>query len=670
MARVAGAIVLILVVLPAHRLLDHAGTGLAGSSAVATIEGYRSVMWAGLLIAALLGAVGYILPWDIAAATRRTARRMTAVPIRTYAAALAAVAFAVTLAFSLVVLDGWPSHVDAVAQFLHARFVAAGMVSAPAQFSDFWIVQNTLNSGGQWLSQYPPGHVALLSIFMRAGAEVLMGPLLAAAIAALAVVLADQLWPDDPRTARVAGLLAGISPFMLLLAGSFMNHITALAFIMGGACALARARTGAHMPAVLAGVLFSGALLIRPVAALAAAFAFAVALPATTAGLRPWSARWLRMLGLASLGALPGVLLQLAYNARYFGGPTTFGYDAALGPATGLGFGKDPWGNMYGLQEALGWISAEFVMLGAHLLEAPISAMLVIGAYLLLARRTDAGTRVVLTWAALSVAAGALYWHHGFYMGPRMMSDAAPAWAMLFAASAIGLVRLLGTPAPSTPASRARNALAFMLAGSTAAGLLLFAPQRADSYRVERVDVTAENVPPGSLVFVHGSWSARIVARLAASGMRADRIETLMRQNATCAVHQLSLLIAAGDSTAARALMARLDTVPGAAALPSVEIGPGSEIRGTDAPGDPGCLQEVRSDRFGVIDPGAMVWRGRIPLAADPRGVIFVRDMGPARNADFAAEHPGRTPMMLGRDASGAVRVTGYAEAAASVWQP
>ena len=66
--------------------------------------------------------------------------------------------------------------------------------------------------------------------------------------------------------------------------------------------------------------------------------------------------RWLgRRLGGAAVGGAPFALALAAYNRALFGAPSRFGYEAAFGPAHGLGFHRDPWGNLYGLREAVAY---------------------------------------------------------------------------------------------------------------------------------------------------------------------------------------------------------------------------------------------------------------------------------------------------------------------------
>src|SRR5690606_35601612 len=103
--------------------------------------------------------------------------------------------------------------------------------------------------------------------------------------------------------------------------------------------------------------------------------------------------RWLARVGCATVGALPLLMLLGAYNHYFFGKPWRFGYSAALGPATSLGFHQDPWGNWYGPLQALGYTSSDLVALNLSLLESPVPVVLIAGLFLALARQLTPGER-------------------------------------------------------------------------------------------------------------------------------------------------------------------------------------------------------------------------------------------------------------------------------------
>jgi hypothetical protein len=99
-----------------------------------------------------------------------------------------------------------------------------------------------------------------------------------------------------------------------------------------------------------------------------------------------------------------------------------------------------------------------------------------------------------------------------------------------------------------------------------------------------------------------------------------------------------------------------------------VEISPGNRIvPGTDVP--PGeCVRQARSDRFGVLDLAPFLWRGALPGSDDPRP-LFVRDLGPARNAALLQRYRARTPWVyMMTDPASAPVLVAYDEAMSLLW--
>jgi hypothetical protein len=667
--RALGGLLLGLVIIPCYGVLNTSRTGLAGNLVTAQYELYTEFMWAGLLLVlpfALLGGVlGSRIPALSLSSDRLGALRNDAA----WTLLLAALAFALTLAFSHLVLSGKPNQIDAFAQALHARYWAEGRLAGPTDdLGGFWAIQNSLFTERGWVSQYPPGHVALLALGFALGVPSVAGPLLAGVTVVFATLLARRLFPDDAWIARLGPLLLAVSPFFIALSGSFMNHVTAAAFTTIGAYALLRAWQDNPAWAYAAGAAFAYAFATRPLTTLATGLALAATLPLLAAG--PVTVR--RFLALhtrALVGAAPLITLLLTYNRYFFGSPLRMGYDLAMGPDMALGFGRDPWGNTYGFMEALGYTSGDLLALSINLLETPIPAVPVIALFLMLAPRIEPAVRVLIAWALTPVLANALYWHHGLFMGPRMLHEAAPAWALLLAAAAIGLVRMV----PAGWRFDVRAAVTVALVGALCFGIGYMAPQRLASYGVGWFDIVRTPVPqlaePG-LVFVHDAWTGRVGTSLSSAGLRLDQIETLLRQNSTCDVHQVATRYTDGRSAEAATLLGRLDTVPRPDRLPpEVEIAPGDRIR--VRAGErlaPDCVRHVRSDRFGILDVTPLLWQGDLPDGRI-RGALFARDHGPARNAELMSRYPDRIPWLYAVvDSTGEARLLPYDEGTDLLW--
>jgi hypothetical protein len=58
-------------------------------------------------------------------------------------------------------------------------------------------------------------------------------------------------------------------------------------------------------------------------------------------------------------GGLPFALAVAAWNKALYGHALLLGYTVAFGPAHGLGFHTDPWGNEYGPVEALAYTGSD-----------------------------------------------------------------------------------------------------------------------------------------------------------------------------------------------------------------------------------------------------------------------------------------------------------------------
>jgi len=672
-----GSVLAVFGALPLFLLLDSPQTGMAGAATVQTTRLYVEFLITGLpllLIAAL--PAGMLFPDAVICMLRRAATRLERLPVMPFAMTLAVLSFVFVAAFTLVVLYGKPNHIDSLVQMLHARFWASGTLAGPASdYGGHWLIQNSLFTPNGWVSHYPPGHIALLALGLLVGAPWVIGAVLAGVTVFFSTRLFELLFPDRLAEARTGAILLAFSPFLLCLAGSFMNHITATACAAVAGWALHRANTNSRF-GIAVGVALAWMAITRPVTAIAIAAAFTATIPFVRGdGWRAGALRIARMLPWALLSGAPILLAFLRYNQHFFGSPLRLGYEVAAGPAIGLGFHRDIWGNIYGLREAIGYTSADLLALSVHLVESPLPIVLVIAAWLLLARRIQSAERVILAWALLPVIANFFYWHHGNFMGPRMLLESAPAWSMLFVIAAIAIVRAVPERATLLGRIRLQPATAAALLTAVAAGLLILAPQRALSYGGAWMAVTRTPVPEtngSALVFVHDGWRSRVAMRLASAGMRLDSVETAVRQNSTCALHLLADKMNGGNPEQSAAMLRALDLVPRASDFPrSVEIAPGNLI--VSPPGEafaPECIREIQSDRFGVLELASLLWQGD-PPGVHGSGPTFVRDLGPERNAELIRRFPERTPWLYAvRSADGNAQLMEYEEGVSLLWGP
>lgn len=679
--RAAGLALVLLTVVPLFKLLPSRDTGATGRWTAETVSLQTDLLWSGAMVLAIIAVVaGMLVPSTRAARWRATLGALVMRPSRaTFAIGAGAVSALVTAVVARAVFESRPNLVDALLQLTHARYFAAGLLGGPPMFADgFWHMQNSLVNASGWYSQYPPGHILLLALGFAVGAAWVVGPVVMGIATALTVVTLARLLPGRETVARVAGAATALSPFLIAHSASFMNHSTAAMLgVLAVYCAL-RASSSLGWAAV-AGATVSGLAAVRPVAAVVTMFVviFVWLQPVDedSAGLpaRP-RAQWFTLQGaLAVLGGLPFLAAHLWYNGVAFGGPTVFGYDATWGPSHGLGFHRDPWGNDYGPIEALLYTSADLSALNSSLLETLLPHLTLIGVFLVVARMLTRGERVLVLWSLLPVLANVFYWHHGQFMGPRMLTEFAPAWIGL---SMVSLHRLLAIAPDSLRGgmtfapSSAGTALVFAAAGA----FFVMAPQRVWSYGGEWLPGFRVPVPPApanSIVFVHGAWEQRIMSRLGSQGVRLDRVETAMRQNPTCLVQRhLTTLEAPGTFGAARSGLPALDLEPSATEyLPRMLVARDARVRvDTTTTLDPACVPEVRADRFGAIDASFILWLGDLPGIEEGKP-MFARDLGPAMNRRLLARFPGRSAWLYGYfDEGGAPRLVPYAQGESLLW--
>jgi hypothetical protein len=692
--RGAGLLLVVLATLPVYRLLAGRDTGLAGRATVDIADLQGALLWSGFLLAALAGSAAGVLTTrhGLTRILRRVAFLLDGSSPLPAAAAAGGIAFLVTLLFSWRVTALLPNHMDALVQLLHARFVAAGVLAAdPELWGPHWHVQVSVLTEVGWVSHFPPGHVLLLGLGLAFGGVWAVGPILMAATGFLAVLIGDRLFPGNRALGRFGGLLVAVSPFLTAQAGTFMNHASAAAFGTGALYFGLRAREGARSWAWAtgSGALVAAVLVIRPAAGVA--FAAVIAggmwllrrdgragayspLPAT--GLREFSLRS----AFAVLGGLPLLAGLFAYNTRFFGSPFRFGYRESFGESVGLGFGTDPWGNFYGPVEALAYTSADLTTLSLNLLETPVPAVVLIGIFLATARRLTDGERILALWAGLPVLVNLFYWHHGQFMGPRMLAEFAPGWILLTVASVAGLLRILPEEFSDQALFSPRAGfLGLVLAGLL--GMAILAPQRLASYGGDWM-ASFRQAPPavedGALVFVHGSWESRLFALLATRGIPLDVVETALRQNPTCLVHRHMEALEERGPPFGEArpgsrgtLLPPLDLDRRAFAFePRVEVGPGAPIR--ILPGEPlppECARQIRADRLGVLDASRLVWLGDLP-GIEVGGPMYLRDLGPERNRQILERYSDRPAVVYTFPGEGQPpRILDYDEGMTLLWE-
>jgi hypothetical protein len=689
--RSIGAALIVFSLVPIYRILevsDDTPHRLASVElAEATLE---YVLW-GLFVAVLTGTVlAFVVPPKrVSPLLHRAGARLLTLGRGSWALLLAAGGALGALAVNRFVYHGYYTNVDEIASAIQARYFAEGALAGKLPVGvEGWLIPNMLSVDAGWVSQFPPSHLALVALGYAAGAPWLVGPLLFGLLVGTSALVFPRLLPDRPRTARVAGLLVAVSPFLLSIGAGSLSHTSAGAFCMLAAYAALRARDGAWEWSALAGAAIGIAVLSRPWIGLllGTVATLGLWLPALREGGRSlaWFAH--RAAGTFVAG-LPFAALLGWYNLRLFGSPTTFGYLAAFGERHKLGFHMDPWSQEYGLAEALGFTSTDLLAFGTQLLETPFPAGVAIGLWLLAAGSLPRGAGFLVVWAVVPIFANAVYWFHDI----RMLYEGAPAWLAL---SALAVAALLPTrsaesapetpngshaePGRSEPAPPERRLQPRSIRLWSAVVSVVMAVVQGIPTRVQSVTwsdstlsrITVPNPPDGrpALVFVHASWNERLASKLqGAGGMRQDSVMSVLYRNTSCELHEYTRARVAGVER-----LPTIDLVQQAGSPEHIVRPPSAEgasfrtRAGEELTAE--CARELASDRFGAVALAPLLWQGSLPNAENDRP-MFVRDFGPETNEALVRLYPERTPWVyVPKEDGAAPELVAYDEAMRVLW--
>jgi len=567
---------------------------------------------------------------------------------RLFVALSVAAAVAITAGLGLYCFNRQPHSVDEMATLWHARILLAGHFSLPAPaHPEFFSTLNVVDRGG-WYSQFPVGGPAILALGMALGATWLVNPALSG-VAAWSVYRFVRA-TDGEVAARYATILLLVTPFFLFMGASFQNHVPALALTWIALAALANWRAAA-LPRVRAGCacaigLSLGALAtIRPLDAMLAALVVGACQLATVWRL-PGRAPELALQVVA--GAVPVSLLLLA-NAHSTGHPLTMAYDLLWGPQR-LGFGPSPVGPPHTPLRAIGITSASLMRLDMYLFEWPLPSLFPVVATLLLVRRPTTWDAVLGGVIVAFVVGYGLYWHEGFYLGPRYLFAAVPAF-LIFASRAAGLI---AARSPDSVARAARLAVpALVVAGALGAGDVTGFGVRAEQYR-DGIWRLKADLPrqvdslrlTNALVFVREAWESRLAARMWASGLSRPETERLLPLIDACRLEGvLDRMDSAGvQSESERRAAVVAAATPGAGGLERrPDLTADQMLRfAHGAPLAPECRRELAMDSAGVSLYAPFL------LLDEPQrdgtlggAAIFVRDLG-ERNEVLRAEYGSR----------------------------
>lgn len=466
----------------------------------------------------------------------RLAAGLSAPSPRVFALLVAVVTIAGSAALAEYAFSRAPTTSDEIAQLWHARILLTGRLALPVDANpEFFAIDNVVDAGA-WYSQYPIGGPLVLAVGMLVGAAWLINPVLAGLSAALMYHFGRVAFGETQG--RAIGALFSVTPIILLMSGTYMNHVPVMFLAAGALVALvewdraATLRRATAFAAVI-GLAVGGIVTIRPLDAVVVA---------TIIGAFQLVALWRDRTRVPSLMAqlVTGtacVGLLLYANHATTGDAFRFGYEVLWGAEHQLGFHVDPQGTMHsparGLQYAVTFVRelAMFPMLW------PIPAILLATAGLASMRLASRWDTLLLAFIWLQIAAYSAYWYWGQFMGPRFFFTAVPAVVVLLARTPFVVGDRFG--------GFARRAALFATIGCvlwswiptnsayTATGMARELRNSRRGLKLDLAGTVREANLHNAVVFLREPFGQRLLRRLWGIGMsRSDAAQLLARRDA------------------------------------------------------------------------------------------------------------------------------------------
>ena len=569
----------------------------------------------------------------------RGAAALCAPSARMWCAAVAGIAFVLSAGFSWYCFSRQPILTDEFSQLFQASVLLDGRLSARSEtLSEFFNTAQTAVVNGRWFSEFPIGGPVLLAFARIIRAEWLLGP----ALAALAVMtlFAWVRRSHGEMAARVTTLLFALSPFVLFMSASRMNHSMALAAQLLALYGLSRwdAASGksALFPAATIGAGLGALSTFRPYDAALLALPIGVF---QLARLRVDRSKVPSLIVQVSVGLLfVGALLGV--NALTTGNPLVFGYDVLNGPSHRPGFHANPMGRPFTPVVGLSLVSVYLTSLNVALLETAVPALVFVCATLVLLARPTRWDFLHVGIIAVTLAGYAAYWFNGQFVGPRFLFPAVPSFLLFIArlGSAAGerfsSRATVGRLAPLLLIVSVGLAWVPVAMAKRPTGVWLRAYTHRHTQEARQPNVAAgvrEAALSNALVFVREPLHSRLAARLRALGMPPYRAERVAADLDACAllegldtVDRLSLSSqAAIDTILSHARVAGpASPVRGLLGARSLALVAGKPTAGT-------CASEIRLDSAGTVPYDAFLARATFDSVGRLGGaVVFARDLG------------------------------------------
>ena len=186
--------------------------------------------------------------------------------------------FCITNYFSYSAFEHIPHVQDEIAQLFQAKIFAQGSLTAalPPLTEFFRYYYDNMLFTDRWYSQYPPVHPFLLMFGVLLGIPWIVNPVLAACSVFPLYGFARAFVEENE--ARFSVLLFCISPFVLFMSASYMNHVSALFFLLLFLYCTEKALSdGSVWHGCIAGIAIGAMLNIRPGEAVVVGLPFCMA---------------------------------------------------------------------------------------------------------------------------------------------------------------------------------------------------------------------------------------------------------------------------------------------------------------------------------------------------------------------------------------------------------
>jgi hypothetical protein len=253
--------------------------------------------------------------------------------------ALAVLAFIAAIAIQRNVFPFYSGDHDEPVYRFQAAMLRMGEINIPLAQNQFFRPWLSGPGDGHLVMAFSPGWPSVLMAADVTTGSMLVGLGVAAALTVVAGFGFARELLGSTRRAVLATAIVTLSPFTLMLSGTYLNYVFALAlYLVFGALLLRGLRPESPRPVLLAlsGLALGAAFITRPYDAVLFAIPFAIYIVATR---RHDFAQVAKIAGWVALGVLPFLAITLGYNLASTGKLTQFPVSVQSGGFSTFGWG-------------------------------------------------------------------------------------------------------------------------------------------------------------------------------------------------------------------------------------------------------------------------------------------------------------------------------------------